>query len=216
MVLRSPLEEAPFGAQGQSPAPTLLDKSIKTARSYDSNREKRARRCFQRAISGIQVGGPIRMLTLTSAPYAEELSGRDIQKAFRALVMRLRRRGYLSDYFKVREYTKKGRPHLHVLFRGRYLPKNLVRRFWMDLYASSIVDVRIMKGKEMASYVSKYMSKDERARYSWSWDWVWKGFSADWKKVKEKFNWDMPKAIRHWSGVLREWGGYRGLEPVSG
>lgn len=206
------------GAEPQVGAASLLDTAFTSARSeatvkIDHARSARSRRCFQRAISGIQLGGPLRLLTLTTAPSVDK----PIQSSFRALVMRLRRRNLLTDYFKVREFTKAGRPHLHVLFRGRYIPQPLVSKWWAEIHGSSVVDIRTVKGANMARYLSKYMSKDERARYSWSWGWVWRGFSKDWadhKRLLERFRAPMWQVINLWT--LRLWteGRRRGLEPV--
>ena len=76
--------------------------------------DRRHSRCFQRVISGLEKGGQLRLITLTSSPDAPQ----DIQRSFRKLIMRLKRRGVLKDYIKVIENTENGAQHIHMCFRG--------------------------------------------------------------------------------------------------
>lgn len=102
--------------------------------------------------------------------------------------MRLKRRGLLEGYIKVPELSKSGKQHLHVLFRGSYIEQALISRWWQELHHAKIVDIRKVKvagnRKRIASYMAKYMSKENIYRYSWNWPWVWRGFVGDWKKLK--------------------------------
>jgi hypothetical protein len=131
-------------------------------------------------MSGLERGGNFRFLTLTSAPE----SSRRIQDSWRALQMRMIRRGLLQGYIKVPEYTKSGLVHLHVLFRGNYVAQRLISTWWKEIHGASVVDIRFLRlgqrRRGVASYMAKYMSKEAAGRYSWSWGWVWKGFCRDW------------------------------------
>ena len=143
--------------------------------------KRRKGRMYHRAMSGLRLGGKFRFITLTTSLASAE-QGLDIQRSFRALVMRLRRRKLCSGYVKVKEYTRAGLPHLHVILRGPYLPQWWLSQVWGEIHMSPVVDVRAVRGKAgAASYLAKYMGKSLEARYSWSWDWVWKGFVGDWK-----------------------------------
>lgn len=158
----------------------------------EKNKQKKRRRCFQRVISGIQRGGRLRFITLTSSDVAPA----DIQKSWKILYKRLRRRNLIKGYIKVIEFTKAGRPHLHILFRGSYIEQALLSAWWQDIHKSYRVDIREMKtygrGKKgkrithemVANYMSKYMSKEGAGRYSWSWGWVWPGFCRHWEIYK--------------------------------
>lgn len=141
---------------------------------------KKSRRCYHRVMSGLERGGSLRFVTLTSSPNAPE----DIQRSWRALYMRMRRRGLVQGYIKVPELTQAGKLHLHVLYRGKYISQKLLSKWWEEIHHSSVVDIRFWrpyKGKKAtASYMAKYMSKESAGRYSWSWGWVWKGFCKDW------------------------------------
>jgi len=57
--------------------------------------------------------------------------------------------------------THQWHPHLHVLFSGKYLPVELVRKHWHRITGDSfIVDVRAVANKDVAAaYVTKYVSK---------------------------------------------------------
>lgn len=148
----------------------------------------KSRRCYHRVISGIERGGELRFLTLTSGPDSPP----DIQRSFRALYMRLKRRGLIEGYIKVPEYTRKGRQHLHVLFRGQYIAQVTLSRWWNDIHRAPVVDIRKVyyhhSPRKVASYMAKYMSKERAGRYSWNWTWVWRGFCRDWQRLKRLFN----------------------------
>ena len=156
--------------------------------SDDSTASKKKRRCYHRVISGIERGGTLRFITLTSSP----VSPKDIQRSWRALYMRLKRRGLVLGYIKVPEYAKNGRIHLHVLYRGKYIDHYLIRSMWQEIHQASIVDIRLVKAKmtdrHMANELAKYMAKENAGRYSWSWGWVWKGFCRDWDRMKRLYN----------------------------
>lgn len=144
---------------------------------------RRRNRLYQRAMSGLRVGGNLKFVTLTSSSEAME-AGRDIRQSWRVLLQRLRRRSLCSGYVKVMEYTKAGLPHLHLVIRGPWLSQSWLSQQWAEIHLSPIVDVRRVQRKDgAASYLAKYMGKSSAARYSWSWDWVWRGFVKDWRAL---------------------------------
>lgn len=140
----------------------------------------KSRRCYHRVMSGLERGGSLRFLTLTSSADAPD----DIQRSWRCLYMRAKRRGLIDGYIKVPELTKQGRQHLHILFRGSYISQRLLSKWWSEIHHSNVVDIRSFRpyrGKQRtASYMAKYMSKENAGRYSWSWGWVWRGFCQHW------------------------------------
>lgn len=141
------------------------------------------RRCYHRVISGIERGGHLRFLTLTSGPESPE----NCQRSWRMLYMRLLRRKLISGYIKVPEYTKAGKQHLHVIFRGSYIEQAYISALWNEIHNAKIVDIRLIKKLNrkgnIAAYMAKYMAKEGACRYSWSWGWVWRGFVKDWKNL---------------------------------
>lgn len=145
----------------------------------------KSRRCYHRVISGIERGGRLRFLTLTSSKDSPDTC----QKSFRALYMRLKRRGLIKGYIKVPELSKNGKQHLHVLFRGSYIEQALISRWWQEIHQAKIVDIRAVRRdtnpRKLASDMASYMAKPNLYRYSWNWDWVWRGFVKDWQKLKK-------------------------------
>lgn len=147
----------------------------------------KSRRCYHRVISGIERGGQLRFLTLTSSNDSPDLC----QRSWRILLMRLRRRGLVKGYIKVPELSKNGKQHLHVLFRGSYIEQALLSKWWQEIHKAKIVDVRKVRPprdrRALASYMAKYLSKDNIFRYSWDWGWVWRGFVKDWQALKRLY-----------------------------
>lgn len=142
---------------------------------------RKYKRCFHRVMSGVEKGGELRFLTLTSTPSSPV----DIQRSWRKLYMRLARRGLITGYIKVTERTKAGLLHLHVLFRGSFVAQAYLSQVWKQIHGAEIVDIRKAYGKTgVASYLAKYMSKAGE-RYSWSWGWVYRGFSGVWIRAKQ-------------------------------
>ena len=146
----------------------------------------KSRRCYHRVMSGLERGGQIRFLTLTSS----DDSPSTCQNSFRALYMRLKRRNLLQGYIKVPENTKSGRQHLHILFRGSYIEQALISKWWDDIHHAQVVDIRAVKKGEnrrkIASDMASYMAKSSLYRYSWNWGWVWRGFCRDWAELKRR------------------------------
>ena len=166
----------------------------------------KSRRCYHRVMSGLERGGRLRFLTLTSSPE----STKDIEASFRALYMRAKRRGLIQGYIKVPELTKEGRVHLHILFRGEYISQKLISKWWEEIHRAKIVDIRAVKprgGKRrVAAYVAKYMSKEGAGRYSWSWGWVWKGFCKDWQLWKRYWShWFEKQGVTTFKNCLLGW-----------
>jgi hypothetical protein len=157
-------------------------------------------------MSGLERGGSVRFLTLTSSPDAPA----DIEKSWRALYMRLKRRGLITGYIKVPEFTKEGRMHVHILFRGSYVAQALLSAWWADIHKSPVVDIRSFRPytgkKRTASYMAKYMAKEGAGRCSWSWGWVWRGFVGDWQRLKRFWS-KLPfyNEPRSYAWLLSQW-----------
>lgn len=82
------------------------------------------------------------------------------KKAFSLLVQKVRRDFGQFEYLLVWELTKKGTPHIHLLQRGVFIPKQKLSDMWCKLTGSFIVDMkRIRRDSEVARYMTKYMGK---------------------------------------------------------
>jgi hypothetical protein len=139
-------------------------------------------------MSGLERGGEFRFLTLTSGVN----SPASIQKSWRKLQMRMKRRGLYAGYLRVQELTKAGRPHLHVIIRGKYIAQAWLSANWEEIHNAKIVDIRKVKSLnskgDIAGYLAKYVGKESAGHVSWSWFWVWRGFCKDWARLKTAFN----------------------------
>lgn len=167
--------------------------------------KRRRGRGYHRITSGLRLGGDYRLLTLTTSEEAC-VAGKSIQRSFRALIMRLRRRNLCSGYVRVVEFTMAGRPHYHVILRAPYIAQWFLSQWWAEIHLSPIVDIRAVRRRGgAASYLVKYLGKDDRSRYSWSWDWVWRGFANSWRElVAESLSHDvgMDCIIDMWNTIL--------------
>jgi len=175
------------------------------------NPTPKSKRCYHRVISGVERGGVLRFLTLTSSKDSPDTC----QKSFKTLYMRLKRRGLITGYIKVPELSKNGKQHLHVLFRGAFIEQKLLSDWWQEIHGAKIVDIREAgygRGKKgIAADMASYMAKDNHYRYSWSWGWVWRGFVKDWWKLKrlwhllqtERPDFDVQKLIKLWRWWLK-------------
>lgn len=154
----------------------------------------KSRRCYHRVISGIERGGQLRFLTLTSS----NDSPSTCQRSFRALYMRLKRRGLMKGYIKVPELSKNGKQHLHVLFRGSYIDAYMLMEMWQEIHHAKVLHITRLKTRSkrgIASYMAKYLSKEQNwFRYSWNWDWVWRGFVKDYYALKRLWRHYHPEA----------------------
>ncbi len=136
-------------------------------------------------MSGLEKGGDLRVVTLTSSLCV----ARDIQLDFRVLMARLKRRGLVTGYIKVIEETQSGLQHIHAVFRGRYIHQPWLSDQWREIHGASVVWIERLKGgrrgkHRVGSYLAKYMSKELGRRYSWDWGWVYRNFVATWRRAR--------------------------------
>lgn len=166
------------------------DKSGQTSR--------RARRFYQRFFTGAFVGrtsadprgGRLRFLTLTSSDQAviEQL---DIHKSWTKLKKRIRRAWGSFEYIAVKEH-KGDRIHVHMVFRGPFIPQDWIEKAWLDIHHSIIVKIETVDKKRkrgMGWELAKYLSK-ECCHYWQSYGWVfegWVGWSRYVRKVTKNF-----------------------------
>ena len=157
---------------------TSLDNKYATSARW-TRAQKRA---YHRVMSGFHQPGQYRFVTLTSSLNSK----RRAQDSWRVLKERLRRRGLLEAYFCVPEFTESGLVHLHLIFRGSYIPQKLLSKWWDEIHQAPVTYIRLIRftRKAVARYVSKYVSKDLDFRWSCSWNWVWKGFCRSWEQLK--------------------------------
>ncbi len=108
-------------------------------------------------------GKPEREMTLTMNAkncHDPAQAARFLKRAFRRLVPRIRKKFGSFEYFAVWELTHKGTPHLHVLFRGKYIPQKWLGIAWHGCGGGYIVDIRSLKSvPARAFHATKYLGK---------------------------------------------------------
>ena len=171
----------------EGPVHVSLDEEAISARTA----RRRRGRGFQRIMAGLGGGATIRLVTLTSSDDAPP----DIQRSWRILTARLRRRWPDMQYVRVKETVEDGREHLHVVVRCRYVEYAYIRAAWDQIHLSSVTDIRKLKKKaidsvKVASYLCKYLVKDLSSRLSPSRWWLYPGACKDWQTIKSAwFGW---------------------------
>lgn len=97
------------------------------------------------------------MLTLT---LADNIDDHQITAYWNRLKASLRKHGIRFAYAWFKEFTEKGRRHLHVLL-DRYVRKGLIKRLWLKATenTSYIVKINHRPIRSAAGYVSKYVTK---------------------------------------------------------
>ena len=189
--------ETHLGQAEPAPLSSLLDKEFTTAR-------QRGRRMYHRVMSGLERGGDLRLLTLTTARQSDNAL---FQKHFRMVRMRLLRRGLLLDYIRCREMTKSGLRHEHILFRGSYIEQAFLSHLWSEIHGAPVVWIQSVRGKgRLASYLAKYATKGLEARTSYSWGWVWRGFAHSWalvKRIGQKYGYPFTQVLTYWRWCVK-------------
>jgi len=181
-----------------------LDKMVTSARASD----RKARRAYQRIISGLHKPGSYRLITLTSSDQAP----RDIQASWHILINRLRRLGNVRAYIKVIETRPDSRAHIHLIARGTYLDQALISSLWSSIHHSPIVDIRAVQGGNrnrwaIARYLVKYLTKELSRRVSPSRNWLYPGACHAWNslvRATNRVNSLVPGSVT-WSLVLSVW-----------
>lgn len=110
-------------------------------------------------------GKPNRFITITCR-YGEfrrkECAAKAIALAWRTFVQKWRKEKpwHKGQYIAVMEETKKGWPHLHILWRGHWISQQSLSQHMSEWLNSPNVDIRqITNVKQRAYYVAQYFSK---------------------------------------------------------
>ena len=169
---------------------------------------RKQKRAYHRALSGLEVAHAlnehVRFITLTSSLSSPS----DIHRSFSKLVKRIRRNFGHFEYFAVRETTASGLIHIHLLYRGPFIPQEWLSNAWAEIHQASVVwikhvDLKRDSKKKIASYLVKYLAKDPLGRFWASWNWVFRGFVWFWRMIIDHFGYG-PTVIAMWKEFL--WG----------
>ena len=158
-----------------------------------------SRKAYGRMMHGLTRPGVYRFMTLTSSLE----STRPIRVSFRLLVQRLRRTGKF-EYASVREFTVSGLQHLHIVYRGDWIPQSWLSEAWDKIHKAYIVDIRMVRQSGYAAkYLCKYLAKAAGERLSSSLWWIYPG----WRRTS-KLLWYVMSQVHSYGHVdlgLRLW-----------
>lgn len=111
-------------------------------------------------------GKPNRFITITVNPNwfgSPDERAAALAKAWRLTVAAFRHRWPTqeAEYLAVFEATKQGEPHLHIVWRGGFVPQKWLSAQMDKRMGAPVVDVRAVRSvKKVTEYVSKYISKN--------------------------------------------------------
>jgi hypothetical protein len=139
----------------------------------------------------------VRVLTLTSSP-----DSGDIHRDFEVLKKRIRRKYGRFEYSSVKEHTKEGLVHLHLVYRGRFMRQQWLSESWNEIHKAKVVWIAKLYSWKLAKHLARYFVKEGFGRFWTSWNWVYRGFVGDWKRLVHEKG-DM--ALNYWHRWLRTW-----------
>jgi hypothetical protein len=153
---------------------------------------RKVRATLARTRAGMALG-TCRFFTLTS-PGAEdaETSYAEFPVRWKRFRMRLERRFGRIEYLGVVEAQKRGAAHIHVIYRGSFIPQQWLSRVAAECGFGRIADIRRSNPRLMA-YISKYLTKElsdptaappryfRRVRWSRGW--------CSWEKLRRAVPW---------------------------
>ena len=120
---------------------------------------RKARATIARTRAGMRLG-TVRFFTLTSpAGEGHESSYAAFPARWKKFHMRLARRFGRIEYLGVVEPQKRGAAHVHVVYRGPYIPQAWLSKAAQASGFGKIADIRRSHPKLM-SYLAKYLTKE--------------------------------------------------------
>ncbi len=100
------------------------------------------------------------MFTVTSPPGEEQATSyAEFSGRWRRLHERIRRRFGTIEYVAVVEPQRRGAAHVHVIFRGGYIPQQWLSRAAQASGFGRIADIRLA-GRATATYITKALTEE--------------------------------------------------------
>jgi len=175
---------------------SLVVSGHKSPRSSWSRSQKRL---YQRVLSGFECAKKgrdfVRVMTLTTAAGGPN----DIHSSFEMLKKRIRRQFGRFEYVAVKEHTKEGLIHLHLVYRGQFIPQTWLSQNWYDVYRARVVWIAKLYSWKFAKHLARYFIKEGFGRYWMSWGWVYRGFVKDWQIIVSRYR---DNAVKVWKELL--------------
>ena len=129
-------------------------------------------------------------MTLTSSP-----GSGDIHHDFEKLKKRLRRKFKRFEYLCVKELTKSGLMHLHIVYRGSFISQKWLSEAWQEIHRSKVVHIAKLYTWKYAKHLARYFVKEGVGRFWSSWSWVYRGYLKDWKYILNRYG---NRSIAYW------------------
>jgi hypothetical protein len=144
------------------------------------------KRCFHRISSGCKVAfyqkKRLRCITLTSSDVAN--TENDISRDVKVLIQRIRRKYPDFEYIRI-NVLKDNRWHVHMLYKGSFMPVRWLKYQWSVLHQSPIVYITEMDGSYgLVNYFARqYLASQEGelTYMSYSQGWLFRGAVRVWK-----------------------------------
>lgn len=171
----------------------------KSSKILEGGWDRKQRRLYHRVMSGFELAKRMndytRVITLTSSVESPE----DIHRSFEILKKRIRRKYKKFEYSTVKELTKSGLVHLHIVYRGSFISQKWLSEAWEDIHKAKIVWIAKLYSWKLAKHLARYFVKEGIGRFWSSWKWVYRGFVRDWKILvhQKGFN-----ALKYWKSWL--------------
>lgn len=155
--------------------------------------KKKSSKIQRKAIqAGQKQAGFIRFLTLTVK------SDENIMGDWNNLLTQLRKQKYIDSFFWVKEFQERGERHLHIIFWGKFIPWQNIKKYWDG-------NIKINKGRgSPLRYIVKYLGDSEKQelfnkgerRYSAS-----DGFFEHLEKKTPTYEWEL---VGSWSEEYKD------------
>ena len=196
------------GGQRASEDPLALQRSLlvysghkSPFQSSNSDWTRTQRRLYHRVLSGLEMAKRSndypRVMVLTSSS-----DSGDIHRSFDVLKKRIRRKYGRFEYLSVKELTKEGFKHLHIIYRGRFISQKWLSEAWEEIHKAKIVWISRLSSWKYARHLARYYIKEAIGRFWSSWNWVYRGFTKDWKRLVHEKGF---LALNYWHRWLRNW-----------
>lgn len=119
---------------------------------------------------------PTKFITLTVRPGENETPRQAFKRTSSKVTPLFKKLKRKPTYCRIVEATKAGYPHYHILANMSYVPKEDLSEAWAKLTGAWVVDVKQVSTKQVARYVTKYLTKQgglsfTRQRVSFTRDW---------------------------------------------
>lgn len=177
--------------------------SAELTSQFKSDWTKKQKRLYHRVLSGFEIAKQLKdRVRVIELGTDQKDQDHDIHRDFTVLVKRIRREFGRFEYMAVKELSPKNKLlHLHIVYRGSYIPQKWLSDQWAELHNAPVVWIAELYSWKYAKHVARYFIKEGVGRFWGSWGWVYRGFCRDWRKMIKRYG---QRAISFWKWWLRQ------------